>query len=113
MDVKREYPPAVRVHGTGCPEIKSVLQTLTRLPLAMIAKDYPNGEPHHACLRRTDPEGVIEVVEYPPHPYEKSSIFPPDANKPLCSYCKGTHGLLDTLTLPPGVARNLGSTAFR
>lgn len=113
MDGKREYPPAVRVHGLTCPEIKTVLLMLTRLPMAEIAKEYPNGEPHLACLSGGDEVGVIEVVEYPDHVYETSSVVYPDATKPLCAYCKGTHGPLDALVWPPGVARNLGSTNFR
>jgi hypothetical protein len=111
MDGKRDYPPAVRVHGIDCLEIKGLL--LSRLPAAEIVRQYPNGEPHHACLSPRDKVGVIEAVEYPGHAYEESSVFPPDATKPLCAYCKGTHGVLDRLILPPGVARDLGSTNFR
>ena len=27
----------------------------------------------------------------------------PDATRPMCTVCMGTHGVLDTLILPPGV----------
>ena len=102
---EKEYPPAVRVHGVGCSEIKGML--LSRLPMSQIAIDYPNGSPHLACLSGGHRVGVIEVVEYPPHVYEGSSQCPADATKPLCAYCGGTHGVVDLLVLPPGVARDL------
>lgn len=102
MAGKREFPPAVRVHHVDCAEIRGLL--LARLPSAEIVRRYPNGAPHHACLSPCDAVGVIEVVEYPAHAYERSSVFPPDAVKPLCAYCKGTHGVLDRLILPSGFA---------
>ena len=104
LSVMRDYPPAVRVHGLECPDIPAHL-LLSRLPMAEIAKDYPNGEPHLRCLSGGDRVGRIEVIEYPPHDYEVSSQHPPDAPRPLCAYCKGTHGILDVLTLPTSVAR--------
>jgi len=108
MDGKREYPPAVRVHGINCQEIEGLL--LSRLPVPEIVCQYPNGERHQACLSPSASTGVIEAVEYRAHRYEKSSVCPPDATRPLCAYCKGTHGVLDLLILPPGVARGLGSS---
>jgi hypothetical protein len=111
MDGKRDYPPAVRVHGIDCPEIKGLL--LPRLAMTEIVQQYPNGTPHLVCLSGGDRVGVIEAVKYPDHAYKESSVSPPDATRPLCDYCKGTHGVLDQLILPPGVARNLGSTNFR
>lgn len=107
----RDYPPAVRVHGINCPEVRHLL--LTRIPMTQIVRDYPHGEPHQLCLSGGHREGVIEHVEYPPHPYEQSSQQPDDGRRPLCAYCKGTHAALDALILPPGVARNLPSTRHR
>jgi hypothetical protein len=106
-----EYPPAVRVHGIDCIDVKN--KAFTRLPLAQIAATYPNGSPHLSCLSFGHREGVIEVVDYPDHPYEESSQHPADATRPLCAYCSGTHGVADQLLLPPGVARNLPSTRHR
>ena len=111
MSGQRDYPPAVRVHGPSCPDIKDML--LSRLPTLELAKQYPNAARHQRCLPLSAPVGVIEVVEYPEHRYEESSVRYPDATKALCSYCGGTHGVLDQLILPPGVARNLPSTRFR
>jgi len=111
MDGKREYPPAVRVHGINCQDIKGLL--LSRLAMTKVVHQYPNGTPHLTCLSGGDRFGVIEAVKYPDHAYEESSVFPQDATKPLCAYCKGTHGVIDRLILPPGVARGLGSTNFR
>jgi hypothetical protein len=108
---QREYPPAVKVHGIGCAEVTGLL--LSRLPMHQIARDHPNGSPHLACLSGGDTVGVIEVVEYPPHAYEESSQRPADASRPLCAYCGGTHGVLDALVLPPGVATGLPSTTHR
>lgn len=111
--VRREEGKAGPGDGGGVDAGTHRVFTLTRLPMAKIAEDSPNGEPHLACLSGGDKVGVIEVVEYPPHDYEASSVVYEDATRPLCAYCEGTHGPLDTLILPPGVARNLGSTNFR
>jgi hypothetical protein len=113
MDGRLDYPPTVRVHGVTCEEIKDRLPGLTRLSRAQILQYYPNGQPDLACLSPGDTVGVIEVVEYPPHGYEASTVVYPNATKPLCAVCGGTHGTVDALILPPGVARNLGSTHFR
>jgi len=110
MDSKLDYPPAVRVHGVSCPEIRDRLPGLTRLSRAQILRDYPNGQPDLACLSPGDTVAVIEVVEYPPHRYEASTVVYPNATRALCGVCGGTHGTVDALILPPGVARNLGST---
>jgi hypothetical protein len=103
MSGPRHYPPAVRVHGLTCPDIPAHI-ILSRLPVAEIVQRYPNAEPHMLCLSGGDRVGRIEVVEYPPHAYEQSSQFPKDAVRALCAYCKSTHGALDNLILPPGVA---------
>jgi hypothetical protein len=111
MGGKLDYPPAVRVHGVTCAEIKDRVPGLTRLSRAQILRDYPNGQPDLACLSPGDTVAVIEVVEYPPHRYEASTVVYPNATKALCRVCGGTHGTVDALILPPGVARNLGSNA--
>lgn len=109
---ERHYPPAVRVHGPSCPDIPAHV-ILSRLPAAQVAAQYPNGEPHLLCLSGGDRIARIEVVEYPPHGYEPSSVVYPDAVRPLCAYCKGTHGPAGGLILPPGVARDVPSTRHR
>lgn len=111
MSGRHDYPPAVRVHGTNCAHMKG--QLVIRLTRAEILRDYPNGEPHLSCISPAASEGVIEAVDYPPHPYERSSTFPEDATKALCGYCKGTHGTVAQITLEPGMARNVDSTKFR
>lgn len=102
MTGTREYPPAVRIHGLNCPDIPPHI-LLSRLNAVEIAARHPNAEPHLRCLSGGDRVGRIEVVQYPPHRYEASSQHPADATRALCLYCKGTHGLLDDLILPPGV----------
>lgn len=110
--MSRDYPPAVRVHGIACPDIPPAT-LLSRLPAATIARDYPNAEPHLLCLTGSAQVGRIEVVQYPPHDYQPSSVVYPDATRALCAYCKGTHGAADALILPPGVARGVPSTRHR
>jgi hypothetical protein len=95
----REYPPSVIVHSPDCVDVRG--RILARLPRADIIAQHPNGKPHHGCLTASAMVGVIEPIEYPPHDYEPSSQQPDDASKPLCSYCGGTHGVLDALILPP------------
>lgn len=99
------------VHNPRCAEVRGLL--LTKLSRTEILDRYPNGRPHHACMKPGDSEGVIEAVNYPAHQYKKSSNFPDDATRELCEFCSGTHGSIAQVTLPPGVARNLDSTKFR
>ncbi|GIF01114.1 hypothetical protein [Paractinoplanes rishiriensis] len=103
MTGKREYPPAVVVHRPDCAELQGRL--LSQLATAEIARQYPNGKPHHCYHMHHDAVGVVEPVEYPAHPYEESTVTYPDASRPMCRVCGGTHGVLDALVLPPGAAR--------
>lgn len=98
--MKRDYPAAVLVHREGCPEAPSGL-----IPMATadIARAYPNGRMHHCYHFSLFPKGLVETMAYPPHAYEESSVTYPDATRPMCSVCMGTHGTLDALILPPGV----------
>ncbi len=98
--MSREYPPAVLVHARECPDARG--RNWPALPTVMIARLYPNGRMHscyHFTLQST---GVVEAMEYPPHAYEVSTVTYPDAARPMCTVCMGTHGTLDALILPPG-----------
>lgn len=100
MPDRREYPPAVIVHRPDCPDIQGLL--LPRLATTEVARRHPNGRQHHCYHFHQNSIGVVEQVEYPPHPYEESTVTYPDATRRLCGFCGGTHGVLDALALPPG-----------
>jgi len=68
-----------------------------------IARAYPNGRMHHCYHFTLQARGLVETLRYPPHPYEESTVVYDDATRPLCAVCRGTHGALDRLILPPGV----------
>ncbi|MFC3992295.1 hypothetical protein [Actinoplanes siamensis] len=74
-----------------------------------IARTYPHGRMHNCFHFMLQNRGVVEVVQYPPHPYEESTVVYDDAAMPLCAVCMGTHGVLDHLILPPGVRSLRGS----
>jgi hypothetical protein len=95
-----EYPPAVLVHRPDCPDVAGLL--LSRLPTAEIARQHPNGRMHGCYHFHQNSIGVVEVVQYPPHAYEPSTVVYPDAAlaRALCRLCGGTHGVLDQLILP-------------
>jgi hypothetical protein len=98
--VSREYPPAVVVHAPGCADIRG--RILPTLPTPEIARHYPNGRMHSCYHFTLQPTGVVESIEYAPHAYEQSTVRYPDAPRPCCTVCGGTHGTLDALILPPG-----------
>ena len=101
----REYPPAVLVHAEHCEDVISLrragemwIPTVT----AEIARAYPNGRMHSCYHFTLQARGVVQTMTYPPHGYEPSTVTYPDAVRPLCQVCMGTHGALDVLILPPG-----------
>ena len=106
----REYPPAVLVHRPDCPDVSG--RRLPRLPTTEIAWQYPNGRMHICYHFHQNSIGVLEVVQYPAHEYEPSTVIYADATQALCGYCGGTHGVLDQLILPAGAraARSPGQT---
>lgn len=95
----RDYPPAVLVHVPACPDAPRGLIT-QRTP--EIARTHPNGRMHHCYHFSVQARGVVETMVYPPHAYEQSTVTYPDATRPMCAVCGGTHGTLDALTLPDG-----------
>lgn len=106
MTEKHEYPPAVLVHAESCPDVATLRRrgvTLIPMITPAIARTYPNGRMHNCFHFTLQNRGVVETVQYPPHPYEESTVVYDDATMPLCAVCMGTHGVLDRLILPPGV----------
>jgi hypothetical protein len=102
MAGSREYPPAVLVHRPDCSDVAGLL--LLRLPTAEIARQHPNGRMHDCYHFHQNSVGVVEVVQYPPHAYEPSTMVYADAVRALCGFCGGTHGVLDQLILPSHLA---------
>jgi hypothetical protein len=47
-------------------------------------------------------EGVKAILRACGHADEPSTVTYPDAARPLCAVCMGTHGTLDALILPSG-----------
>lgn len=106
MTASRDYPPAVRVHSESCPDVASLRASgavLIPMVTSAIARAYPNGRMHNCYHFTLQARGVVETAQYPPHEYEESTVVYEDAARPLCTVCKGTHGALDRLILPPGV----------
>ena len=102
---KREYPPAVLVHSESCPDVAALrTRGVALIPMTTpaIARAYPNGRMHNCYHFTLQARGVVEMVRYPPHQYEQSTVVYDDATMPLCAVCMGTHGVLDRLSLPPG-----------
>jgi hypothetical protein len=90
--MSRDYPPAVVVHDHSCHEVPPLM---IPQPMPVIARDHPNGRPHD-CVNphQRDALGVVIVVQYPRHLYVRSERYTqPDATRPLCDVCGGTHGL--------------------
>ena len=103
---RREYPPAVLVHSESCADVTNLRargEILPSMATQDIARAYPNGRMHNCYHFTLQARGVVQTMQYPPHPYEESSVAYADATMPLCSVCMGTHGSLDRLILPPGV----------
>jgi len=101
----REYPPAVLVHADTCEDVLNLRrrgEVLIPMATPDIARAYPNGRMHSCYHFTLQARGVVQTMTYPPHAYEPSSVVYPDATRALCELCMGTHGALDTLTLPPG-----------
>jgi hypothetical protein len=101
----REYPPAVLVHTENCEDVINLRRRgEIVIPMATpdIARTYPNGRMHRCYHFSLWARGVVQTMTYPPHTYEPSTVIYPDAARPLCAVCMGTHGALDTLVLPPG-----------
>ena len=103
--LRRDYPPAVLVHSEDCEDVISLRrhgEILIPMATADIARAYPNGRMHSCYHFSLQARGVVQTMTYPPHAYEPSSVVYPDADRPLCAVCMGTHGTLDVLILPPG-----------
>ena len=97
----REYPPSVVVHRPDCFVI--IGDGLLPMATAQIALNHPNGRQHGCYQFHQHSIGVVQVVKYPAHRYKPGHVTYPDADKPMCSICGGTHGVLEALFLPPGV----------
>jgi hypothetical protein len=88
--VIRDYPPAHIVHEAKCPAAPLGLFAFKATVLAA----YPNSRPHTCISRETVTYNrlvVVEPVGYPRHAYEPSGATQPDATRPLCRTCRGTH----------------------
>lgn len=86
----RDYPPAPLVHRPDCDGIAR--GAFPVLATSEIARQYPNGKPHHCYDFRANPRGAVEPVAYPEHGYVPSTLKPDDARRHLCRHCRGTHG---------------------
>ncbi|MDQ1722492.1 MAG: hypothetical protein QOI26_2226 [Pseudonocardiales bacterium] len=87
----RHYPPARTIHDADCPDAPPG-QIVFRAGSLLLA--YPNAVPHTCFTRDTvlrNRDVVAEAVEYEPHPYRPSGATQPDAVRPLCRTCRGTH----------------------
>jgi hypothetical protein len=93
----RDYPPAVVIHSAGCREVAPVPiigRQRPAAPLRQVAADYPNGIPHD-CVNPHMPDvpAVATDPGWPAHEYASSGAYrQPDAARPLCDHCRGTHG---------------------
>lgn len=88
---RRDYPPAHTIHEANCPDAPPGLMVFRAGGLAAA---YPTGMPHTCFTRETvrlNREVVAEPVEYEPHSYQPSGATQPDAVRPLCRTCRGTH----------------------
>ena len=100
----REYPPAVLVHAETCEDVITLRrhgETLIPMATPDIARTCPNGRMHLCYHFTLQARGVVQTMTYPPHAYAPSTVIYPDAVRPLCEVCMGTHGALDALILPP------------
>ena len=87
----RLYPPQPWIHEATCVDAPPGLPTMKArdVPAA-----HPYGRPHHCVDRDTvtyNRDCVAEAVDYEPHTYVRSTIWPQDATGPLCSTCRGSH----------------------
>ncbi len=101
----REYPLAVLVHAESCEDVINLRrhgESLISMATPDIARKYPNGRMHNCYHFSLQSRGVVQIMTYPPHTYEPSTVIYPDATRALCVVCMGTHGVLDTLILPLG-----------
>ena len=85
------YPPQPWIHEATCQDAPPGLPTTKarQVPVA-----YPYARPHTCVDRDTgvvNRDCVAEIVDYEPHPYVYSTIWPQDATGPLCSTCRGSH----------------------
>jgi hypothetical protein len=91
MTSMRHYPPAHVIHEAGCPDAPT---GRIAFRASGLRQAYPNGVPHSCFTRETvyhNREVVAEAVEYESHPYQESGATQPDAVRPLCRICRGTH----------------------
>ncbi len=88
---RREYEPAGVVHKATCLDGPVEAHFTLRAAALRNSHDRP-----HFCFTRADAaanaEITIERVDYGPHDYVQSTIWPVDATRPLCRTCRGTHG---------------------
>jgi hypothetical protein len=87
----RDYPPAHTIHELGCPEAPT---DLIAFRARGTREAHPNGFPHTCVTSDTvkhNREVVAEPPSFEPHPYAPSAAEQPDATRPLCRTCRGTH----------------------
>jgi hypothetical protein len=91
----REYPAAHVIHEARCEEAPAGLLTFRA---HLIPAVHPNARAHTCVSYATvqhDREVVAEPGDGRDHLYEPSATRPPDATRPLCRHCSGTHGEVD------------------
>lgn len=85
------YPPQPWIHDADCPYAPRGLLLFKASSLPQL---YPLARPHTCFSRDTvtrNCDCVAEQVDYEPHPYVRSTIWPSDATGPLCGTCRGNH----------------------
>ncbi len=88
---ERLYPPQPWIHESACPDAPRGLMTVKARDVPTV---HPYGRPHTCFDRDTvafNRDCMAEAVDYEPHPYSRSTIWPADATGPLCSTCRGSH----------------------
>ena len=103
----RHYPPGVILHAPHCIEGGNAMAS----PIAAAFEAHPNHQLHFCFasmlplhladdpvrLAKLMPEVSVEVLEYRRHPYTPCDPRhpdikqPPNAIRPICKVCRGTH----------------------
>jgi hypothetical protein len=87
----RDYPPAPVIHDADCPDAPTGQLVF---PAGGLRQTYPHGVPHTCFTRDTvlrNRDVIAETIHYEPHLYQPSGATQPDAARPLCRTCRGTH----------------------
>lgn len=106
MMTMRHYLPAHVVHEAGCSDAPT---RRIAFRASVLWQAYPNGVPHTCFTRETVSHNravVVEAVVYDSHPYQESGAHQPDAVRPLCRVCRGTHP--DRSDAPAPASRAIG-----